>query len=237
MQRTGISHARLMRESTDRVERALHGDDHNEQLVASRIMETSGGFQRWESEHSQLMRSVADYSGLGNQVSALKRTTFSLIHGKALFEYLKTKEVRGPQRTNLVRHFYPTRGYTFAMVAEHGNYLRRSCSFLCASHVGTGVVRDEAFLDPLEHYEDLYAEYFDLYCRLQMSTDPVDSASEKSLLPLLKHQLGELRWQILNPREAAPRIRRDVELRRATGDTQVLPYLKFGFKRPALKNT
>ena len=237
MQRTGISHARLMRESTDRVETALHSDDHNEQLVAARIMETSGGFQRWEAEHSQLMRNVADFSGLGNQLSALKRTTLSLVHGKALFEYLKTKEVRGPERTNLVRHFYPTRGYTSAMVAEHGNYLRRSCSYLCASHVGTGVVRDDAFLDPLEQYENLYAEYFDLYCRLQLSADDVDSESEKSLLPLLKHQLGELRWQILNPRDAAPRIRRDAQLREATGDTQVLPHFKFSLMRQALKNT
>jgi hypothetical protein len=231
MKRTGMSHARLMRASTDRIESALHSEDHKEQLVAARIMETSGNFQRWESGHSQLMKSVADFAGLGNQVSALKRTTLGLIHGKALFDYLKNKEVRGDERTALMKHFYPNRGFTSALVTEHGNYLRRSCSFLCTSHVGNDVVHDDAFLDPLQHYEELYAEYFELYCRMQMPGDQVDSASERALLPLLKHQLSEWRWKILNPREAAPSIRRESQLRRPNGDTQVLPYRTLNFRR------
>jgi hypothetical protein len=46
------------------------------------------------------------------------------------------------------------------------------------------------------------------------------------LLPLLKHQLNEWRWIILNPRDSAPRIRRESDLRRPLGDTQRLPLLK-----------
>jgi hypothetical protein len=46
------------------------------------------------------------------------------------------------------------------------------------------------------------------------------------LLPLLKHQLTEWRWIILNPRESAPRVNHEREMRRATGDTQRLPRLK-----------
>jgi hypothetical protein len=52
------------------------------------------------------------------------------------------------------------------------------------------------------------------------------SCSERSLLPLLKHQLNEWRWAILNPRESVPRVNREREMRRATGDTQRLPSLK-----------
>jgi hypothetical protein len=219
-----------MRESTDRISVALHGDDDVERVAAMRIVENPDAFRRWEIEHVTIMRDVAENTQLTAQVGVLKRTSLSLVHGKALFEHLKNHEVRGADRNALMRHFYPTRGYTAAMVAEHGSYLRKTCSFLCTSHVGTDVAHDETFLDPMEHYQALYAQYFELYCRVHVN-EGVDSASEKALLPLLKHQLSEWRWAILNPRQAAPRIRREREIRTATGDTTRLPILKLGTLR------
>jgi hypothetical protein len=230
LQRTGMTVDRLMRESTDRVERALRSDDAVEQLVATRIVETPDSFRRWEGEHVTLMRGVAEYSVLRTQLTALKHTTLSLIHGKALFDYLKRREIRGEERANLIRHFYPNRGYTYAMVAAHGSYVRKTCSFLCTNHVGADVARDDNFIDPLAHYEELYAQYFHLYCKVQLPHD-VESASEASLLPLLKHQLNEWRWAILNPREAAPRVRRESEIRSPTGDTQSMRTIKWTPKR------
>ena len=226
MHRSAISHARLMRESTDRVESALHGNDHKEHLVAHRILESTRSWQLWESEHSGLMRQVADYGVLRTQAAALRHTALRLIHGKALFEYLRKNAVRGTERSQILQHFYPTRGYQYAVIAEHGGYLRKACSYLCANHVGSGLVHDPAFLDPMQHYEDLYAEYFDLYCNTLFPAKGMESASERSLLPLLKHQLNEWRWVILNPRQSLPRVKRESEMRRATGDTQRLPQLK-----------
>jgi hypothetical protein len=224
--RTAISHSRLMRESTDRIEIALRSDDEKEHQVAHRLSESSYAWQRWENEHSGLMRQVADYGVLRTQAAALRQTALRLIHGKALFEYLRRKEVRGTERTRLLNYFYPSRGYQYAIIAEHGVYVRKACSYLCASHVGTGLVHDPVFLDPMQHYENLYAEYFDLYCSTLFPANGVESASERSLLPLLKHQLNEWRWIILNPRESLPRVNRERELRRPTGDTQRLPRLK-----------
>ena len=226
MHRNGISHARLMRESTDRVENALHAADQREHLVAQRILENTKTWQLWESEHSGLMRQVSEYSVLRTQAAALRHTALRLIHGKALFEYLRNNAVRGPDRNQIVQHFYPTRGYQYAVIAEHGGYLRKACSFLCTSHVGTGVVEDPAFLELMQHYEQLYAEYFDLYCATLFPKSGVESASEKSLLPLLKHQLNEWRWSILNPRTSVPRVKRESQIRRRLGDTQRLPALK-----------
>ena len=231
MHRSGMTLARLMSESSDCLHGALHSDNDVDQLVATRFVETPAAFERWESQHVTLMRGVAGYPALGSQITALKQTTLSLIHGKALFDYLKKEEIRGTQRTSLISHFYPTRGYTSAMVAAHGTYLRKTCSFLCTNHVGAEVVQDQDFIDPVQHYEDLYAEYFHLYCRIHI-WGGVDSASEKSLLPLLKHQLGEWRWAILNPREAAPRVRREGRIRQATGDTQRLRALSWPKSRP-----
>jgi hypothetical protein len=227
MYRSAITHARLMRESTDRVETALRGSDAVEHLVAHRILESPISWQLWESEHASLMHQVADFRALRTQTAALRHTALRLIHGKALFEYLRKKAVRGIERSRILQHFYPTRDYQYAVIAEHGGYLRKACSFFCASHVGTGVVQDPAFLDPMQHYEDLYGEYFELYCSTLFPTNGVASASERSLLPLLKHQLNEWRWMILNPRESLPRVKRESEMRRSTGDTQLLPQLKF----------
>ena len=226
MHRSAISHARLMRESTDRIERALHSEDDKEHRVACRISESARTWELWENEHSGLMRQVADYGVLRTQAAALRQTTLRLIHGKALFEYLRRNQVRGVERARILNYFYPTRGFQYAVIAEHGGYVRKACSYLCTSHVGTGVVQDPAFLDPMQHYESLYAEYFDLYCRTLFPGDGVESASERSLLPLLKHQLNEWRWIILNPRESLSRVKHERELRRATGDTQRLRQLK-----------
>jgi hypothetical protein len=224
--RSAISHARLMRESTDRIERALGSDDDKEHLVARRVSENARSWELWENEHSGLMRQVADYGVLRTQAAALRQTTLRLIHGKALFEYLRRNEVRGVERAQILNYFYPTRGYQYAVIAEHGGYVRKACSYLCTSHVGSGVVEDPAFLDPMQHYESLYSEYFDLYCRTLFQGEGVESASERSLLPLLKHQLNEWRWIILNPRESLSRVKREREMRRATGDTQRMRQLK-----------
>ena len=226
MRRSAISHSRLMRESTDRIESALRSEDEHEHRVAHRLAESSKTWELWENEHSGLMHQVADYGHLRTQAAALRQTALRLIHGKGLFEYLRRNEIRGPERARMLKVFYPTRGYQYAVIAEHGSYVRKACSYLCAAHVGTGLVHDPTFLDPMQHYESLFAEYFDLYCETLFPTDGVVSAAERSLLPLLKHQLNEWRWIILHPRESLSRVGRERELRRATGDTQRLPRLK-----------
>jgi hypothetical protein len=78
----------------------------------------------------------------------------------------------------------------------------------------------------MQYYEELYSSYFNLYCRTLYPTNGVESASELSLLPLLKHQLNEWRWMILNPRQSLPRVSRERDMRKSTGETQRLPTLR-----------
>jgi hypothetical protein len=215
-----------MRESTDRIEIALRSEDEKEHLVAHRLAENAHTWQMWENEHAGLMRQVAELGVLKSQAIALRQTALRLIHAKALFEYLRRNEVRGAERARMLAHFYPTRGFHYAMIAEHAVYVRKACSYLCANHVGTGLVHDPVFLDPMQHYESLYTEYFDLYCTTLFPNDRLEAACERALLPLLKHQLNEWRWIILNPRESLSRVKREREIRRATGETQRLPRLK-----------
>jgi hypothetical protein len=214
-----------MRESTHRIESALRSEDVKEHLIAQRILATPGSWNAWELEHSGLMRQVADFVVLRNQAVALRHAALRLIHGKALFEYLRKHNVRGKARARILAHFHRTLLYEHAVVAEHSVYVRKSASLLCASHVGTDLVRDPAFLDPMMQYETLFTEYFELYCSTLMPSD--DSNSEPELLPLLKHQLNEWRWVIVNPKQAMPYLQRETELRRPAGDTQKLRLLKF----------
>jgi len=220
-----ISHARLMRESTDCVQSALHSQDSNEQLIARRILENPAVWAQWEGEHSMLMRQLANCAVRSAQVAALKHTTFRLVHGKALFQYLRRSEIRGTDRAQVIAHFRPGRSYESAMVAEHSVYLRKACSYLCADHIGNDVIEDPAFLDPMQRYEELYAEYFTVYCASLIESPDEDSRLKAALLPLLKKQLNQYRLAILDPRRAQPFLRRETELRRPTGDTQRLPSL------------
>jgi hypothetical protein len=226
MLRHAISHARLMRESTDRVQSALTSVDHTEQMIARRILENPVVWSHWESEHSNLMRQLANCGVRQVQVAALKHANFRLLHGKALFQYLRKSEVRGGARASVMAHFRPGRNYENAVVSEHSLYLRKACSFLCTTHVGTDVVADPAFLDPMQRYEELYDEYFTLYCDTLLEQPGENGEPQGALLPLLKKQLNEYRWAILDPRRAQPFLRREAELRMATGDTQRMPALR-----------
>ena len=221
-----MTHARLMRESTDRIELALRGQDPKEHLVAQRIVESPSTFGTWELEHSSLMRHVADSGAFRTQAGVLRQTALRLVHNKALFEYLKQGQIRGERRERIIGHFHPTRAYEHAILQEHSTYLRKAGSFMCTGHIGNEVVADPTFLDPMRHYETLYTEYFNLYCATLFPKRGLESASEAALLPLLKHQLNEWRWVILNPRAAVPKVRRESEIRRPLGDTQRLPALR-----------
>lgn len=226
MYRNAISHARLMRESTDRIEVALRADDAKEHLVARRILESTRNFHSWELEHSGLMRQVADAGAIKSQAVTLRQTALRLIHGKALFEFLKRRDVSAELRAKVLAHFHPTKLFSYALLQEHGTYLRKSGSLMCTYHLGTDVVQYANHFDPVQHYETLYAEYFNLYCNSLFPKDGLESASEKSLLPLLKHQLNEWRWIVLNPHRTNSRLRREIEIRLPLGDTQRLQTLK-----------
>jgi hypothetical protein len=216
VQRNTVTHELLMRESTDRVQKALYSDNPNEQLVASRLLESPAAFRTWESEHSGLMREVA--TGFRRtQAALLKKAAFRLIHRKALFEYLRDERVRGSARQRLVLSFHPTQDYTRSVIAEHALYLRKACSFFCTNHLGGKLVRDPGFLYPMSRYQAIYAEYFRIFCSTRFSTADIESQIE--LLPLLKYQLEEYRMAIMNPPPEVDWLMREHELRKPNGDT------------------
>jgi hypothetical protein len=213
-----------MRESESRVELTAHLQSPAD-VVASRILKHPDAYRHWEAEHDRLMRAVSAQARLARQVTVLRSTAFALVHRRAMFEYLRDRHLTGSKRRRLFALFYGCRDYTNAVLAEHGNYVRCSSSYLCAHHLAEHLMRDAAFDEPLQIYEQWYREYFRAFCDGELA----DTDEEKqailplnALRPLLKYRLGEARQAILAMPPTCEKDWHEVKIRKPNGDTQRL---------------
>jgi hypothetical protein len=193
-----LTHDRLMEESQRRLADAVLSGAPSEERVATRILDSPRDYRKWEDEHATLMRRIAAERLPAVQKAELLNISLALIHRKALFEYLRDEQVRGIRREEIMAHFLSHRDYTSAIVAEHGRYVRSAASYLCSSHVGSNVMFDALFENPLGEYEELYASYFRTYCSLTLTHG--DDELEQSIVPLLielKGQVGEWRKALI----------------------------------------
>jgi len=227
-------HARLMEESEARVEMAAMFDSPADTLVARGILEHPDVYRRWAAEHDRLMRAVSEQARLARQVVALRSTAFALVHRKAMFEYLRDRQLAGPRRHRLFAIFYGFQDYTNAVLAEHGNYVRCSSSYLCTHHLAERLMQDAAFDEPLRMYELWYSEYFRAFCDVALAETEEEKlaiAPMEALKPLLKYQLAEARQAILAMPQMPTEDWREAQIRKPTGDTQRLRVLLGGTGR------
>jgi hypothetical protein len=221
-------HSRLMEESEARVEMTARFHSPADMLVASRILVDPDAYRRWEAEHDRLMRAVSEQARLPRQMVALRSTAFGLVHRKALFEYLRDRQISGGRRHRLFALFYGIRDYTNAVLAEHGNYVRCSSSYLCTHHLAEHLMQDAAFDEPLRMYEQWYSEYFRAYCDVALAETEEERqaiAAIDALKPLLKYQLAKARQAILDMPQMPAEAWREAQIRKPTGDTQTLRVL------------
>jgi hypothetical protein len=223
-------HARLMEESEWRVEIAA-GSDSPDDLLMRRVLESPGAYRRWASEHGWLLRGVSSQTRLEAQVVALRSAAMNLVHRKALFEYLRVRQLPGRKRRRLFQIFYGNRDYSNAVLAEHGNYLRVSSSYVCAQYLAEHLMHDAAVADPMQLYEERFGEFFRAFCDGELAETEIERRAVEpldALRPLLKFQLGEARQAILRMPLAPTREWREVAIRRPTGETQRLRTLFVG---------
>ena len=224
----GVTQARLMDESEACVAEAAQSGSPAQMLVASRLLSHPDVYGRWEAEHFQLMRQVSSHTYLHRQVVALRAAALSQLHRKALFEYLQERQLTRDQRRRLIAVFHSFRDYTSSVIAEHGNYLRSASSYLCSQHLARWLMKDAAFAEPLQLYQERYWDYFRVFCDVELAVTDEEKAGLESvrvLAPLLKYQLAEARQEILRMPYRPEKVWREVEIRRPTGDTQRLPQL------------
>ena len=195
-----VSRARLMVESEAQLARAARGGSASQQQIAGPILANPAEYRRWEAEHGRLITAIASPATGDRQARALLSAAFSLVHRKALFEYLRGHAPRGNDRRILIQHFHGYKSYTQAVVAEHGNYMRGAASLICIEHLGATILTHQALGEPFRRYEQLYAEYFRSYCDSYLAP-PVDgddsSDSIRMLLPYLKRDVLEVRARLL----------------------------------------
>ena len=218
----GFKHARLIEESELRVQMSVHLHSPAD-AAASHMLQMPEIYARWEAEHDRLMRTVSGETRLLDQVAALRSTTFGLVHKRALFEYLRDRQLTGDKRKRLLALFYGCRDYANAILMEHGNFMRCTTSYICTHHLGQHLMDDAAFEEPMQLYEEWYAEYFRAYCDSELAETELEKEAVvtlDSLKPLLKHRLAEAREAILAMPKSPDREWREVQIRKPTGETQ-----------------
>ena len=196
-----VSREQLMAASEAELARIARSGQPREQQLAGQLLASPLAYRSWETEHLRLMSAVANPKRNSGQARALLATTFSLLHRRALFEYLRSHTLRGAARRELVQHIHGQGSYSKAMIAEHGIYQRSSASLLCTEHIGATLLVHQAFGDLLRRYQNLYAEYFRSYCDSYLAPPPSleagDTDSVRMLLPHLKRDVLDLRARLL----------------------------------------
>ena len=158
------------------------------------------------------MRSVSEQAKLERQVLALRRSTFSLVHRKALFRYLRDQHVVGARRRRLFELFYGPRDYVCSVVAEHGNYLRSTSSYLCSRLLADELMHDGAMQGPLQVYEEEYADYFRIFCDIALAETPQEKETTSPFLGAAAiSQASLVRGPAGDPGIAPPERRRAAE--------------------------
>jgi hypothetical protein len=221
----GINQARLMEESELCIAESAKSGAPAQMLVASRLLAHPETYRRWESEHFQLMRRVSMHRYLDRQVVALRSTALTLMHRKAVFEYLQERQLTRQQRHKLMAMFHSLKDYAASLIAEHGNYVRGASSYWCSHHLARRLMKDSAFAEPLLLYQERYTDFFRVHCDVELAESESEKqavASLRLLQPLLKMQLAEARQEILSMAYRPEKIWREVEIRRPTGDTERL---------------
>jgi hypothetical protein len=191
-----LSHDRLMEASNHCLSQAAASDDPETKVVALRLHENPRTYASWQCEHSGLMRNVAAERSPAAQRESMLSASFSLIQRKALFEYLRERELRGAKREAVIQHFFPQRDVADSMRIEHMQYLRSTASYLCVEHVGRGLMVDPLFEEPLAEYETIYHEYFFAHCD-QVVADGTGLALPMEMLSSMKNRVSEWRRALL----------------------------------------
>jgi len=214
------THSQLMVHSWWRIEAVAQRGSAEQQQFIKRLLEQPARWRLWETQHSQLMDCVASRRQPTKQLREMRRTTFGLIHRKALFEYLRKDQEARRNCRRLMQLFRAHTTRTAAIVAEHENFLRLTCSDICSRHLGAQLMDDGYFRDPLVQYESAYDEYFRSFCRCALA-DPDNQSldAERALLPYLKFELNRHRLQIMNAPRMSMEMLRDLRIRERTGDT------------------
>jgi len=222
---SGFSCSRLMEYSEQYLALAAQAGSSEETQVATRLLQDVPLYRKWEQAHGRLMRGVAARRQRPQQAAELKKIGFLTLHRKAPFEYLRDRQVQGQARRLLVRALFGTQEYTQTILREHTAYLSSAASFYCTDSLCGDLLRDTAFSEALDHYQNAYHEYYRAYCDSLLAEQAGETSPVEALLPYLRYQLKTIRDHILTGAPDQSDFTRLQSLYHSLGDTQKLPLL------------
>lgn len=208
---------------------ARQESDGEDVECARRILLTPHAWSRWEQELGAALRPVANFRSRMLQVRTLRQASFTWVHRAAPFRYLRSHRVRGQRRRQLVAALHDGQfiGYDRAMVAEHESYVRSVCHGFCATYLGESLLGDPLYRESMHRYQLLYMDYFRAFGLFVSGGNGRAAAVSRKLLPMMKHQLAELRRALLEYPLHVDWLRREAAMRKPAGDTQKLQQLDF----------
>jgi hypothetical protein len=192
-------HKTLMEESEQALFDAAQKGSGIDARIAKHITGDRKNHSLWEVRHAELVRPVAEQSGRGPQVIALRDLEVRLVHRRALIDHVREHELRGGERERLFAAFYGPRDFQDAILAEHRQYMLAMSSRVSADHL-MEVMRDPPSKQLLKAYQAAYARYFELYCYVVSSEDRASAEATKHLMADARRHAERLRRRVSTER-------------------------------------
>lgn len=188
-------HRWLMDESEHALWSSVEAESGRDSRIAHDIVKDPANYLLWESRHAELVRPVAEENRRTGQVIALRSAEVSLIHRRALVHHLRGNKINGQERAKLMSVFYGPKETNDAIIAEHRQYMMAVSSRVSAHHL-IDIMKDPVSLRLLRLYEDLYTEYFDLFCFASCEEDSACSDAARLLMKDARRLAKDARHRI-----------------------------------------
>lgn len=218
-------HKALMDESEQALWTAAEKNSGTESRIAKQILSDVKTHSLWEARHAELVRPVAEHNGRVPQVLALRDLEVRLVHRRALIDHVRENKLKGDARERLFRVFYGPRDFNDAVLAEHRQYMLAVSSRVSTDHL-IDVMRDPASTQLVRQYEELYAQYFSLYCYVVSTQDEASADAARQVMTHARRQADKVRKRInqVRPDNRASNFERQALLARS-GRYPILNYM------------
>ena len=193
MSRYNSRHRKLMDASEYALRDATVSQSSRASRIAATVVQDSQKYRIWEARHADLLLPVAEHRAKKHQVVALRNAGVELVHRRALFKHIRTRNVQGETRRRLFRLIHTTRDYEDAILAEHRQYMVAVSSRISTNHI-VDIMDDELSRQLLDQYETLYGRYFDMRCYVAMARD-------SCCIELVRESMQDVRRSLMRVRD------------------------------------
>jgi len=186
-----------MRESESSVHNWATSGGGDTQQVCSQLVANEPRYATWVSSHDRRMDTVARGRSRERQIISLRLVATEQIHREALVRYLRDNDVKGDQRSIVLREFYGPLDTGCAILAAHREY-----QFAVSSHISAtdllDLSADRYGAEMMQEYEASYAVYFAMHCDRARARAEGRPYLLASLLPEVRASAKNLRQCLLS---------------------------------------